>query len=205
MIVRELIPLGKDRFRIITDETFAFVLYKGELPLYHIEPGMQLDRRMIQKIYDEILYKRVKARALKLLLQRPYTMKQLKDKLLDGGYPEELADHALSYVGSFHYVDDDLYAENFIRSQMGAHSRKEIEHKLSQKGISRETIADAFSRMEDAEELSDDHVVVLDLLKKRRYDPHDSTEKDRERQIAYLVRKGFSLSTVLDVMKQLDQ
>ncbi len=205
MIVRELVPLGKDRFRIITDETFAFVLYKGELPLYHIEPGMQLDRQLIQKIYDEILYRRVKARALKLLLQRPYTTKQLKDKLQGGGYPEELADYALDYVGSFRYVDDDLYAENFIRSQMGAHSRKEIEYKLSQKGITREMIDDAFSRLEEAEELSDDHAVVLDLLKKRRYDPLRAAEKDREKQIAYLVRKGFSLSTVLDVLKQLDQ
>ena len=204
MIVRELQPLGKDRFRIITDEAFAFVLYKGELPLYHIEPGVILDPQAIQKIYDEILYRRVKARALKLLLQRPYTTRQLKDKLLDGGYPEELADYALAYVGSFHYVDDDLYAENFIRSKMDAHSRKEIEHTLSLKGIGRETIAEAFLRLEEADELTDDHAVVADLLKKRRYTPASGSEKDREKQIAYLIRKGFSLSTVLDVMKQYD-
>lgn len=205
MIIRELQPVGKNRIKIVTDDAFAFVLYKGELPLYHLEVGAELSDAMLHTIYEEILYKRVKLRAMKLLLQKRYTKKQLKDKLLQGGYPEEVADHALSYVSSFHYVDDDSYIADYIRAHQAVRSRKEIEQKLFQRGISHEEIERVYLQLSDEGELNSEEEAIKILFEKKHFKEKISDKKERDKCIAFFLRKGFSSYTVLNFIKKAEQ
>ena len=115
MIVTGLEELTKSRSRVSIDGEFAFVLYKGELRHFHLQVGEELGKKDYETIMQEILPKRAKLRAMNLLLKKDYTTAKLREKLLLGGYPEEIVDIALEYVASFHYVDDLRFAMDFIR------------------------------------------------------------------------------------------
>ena len=136
MTITKIEPVSKTRFQIFLDGKPAFCLYRGELSRYHLVPGAFLEEEAYQKICEEVLVKRAKLRAMHLLNQMGRTEQQLKDKLIRGGYPEEVAEAALCYVKSFGYVNDLEYARSFILGRKSRKSAKEMQAALREKGVS---------------------------------------------------------------------
>jgi len=60
MIVTKIEPCTKTKFKIYLDETFAFVLYKGEVSRFCIKIGEELSPETEQKIRQEVILKRAK-------------------------------------------------------------------------------------------------------------------------------------------------
>ncbi len=98
MIVTDIIEISKKQCKIMIDNEFAFVLYKGELHLYGIKKREPIEEKNYDKIMNEVLIKRVKLRAMNLLKSRAYTEKKLRDKLRAGQYPPSCIEEALTYV-----------------------------------------------------------------------------------------------------------
>ena len=73
-----------------------------------------------------VLPKRCKLRAMNLLKEINYTVYKLNKKLLDGGYPENIANDTIDYVASFGYVDDLKYAMAYITEKESSYSGSEI-------------------------------------------------------------------------------
>lgn len=200
MRVLKIEELSKTRNKVITDSGFAFVLYKGELRHYGIAEGSEISRETISEIQDLLLPKRAKLRAMNLLMKRQYTEKQLYDKLIQGGYDAATAEAALVYVRSFHYVDDAEYASEFIRCNSGKRSRREIEQKLRQRGISSEMIAEAFDRMQEMGFSCNEEDMIRTLLQKKHFDPAQADDREKQRLYGFFYRKGFSMDLVRRVM-----
>ena len=133
MIVTEIEPYTKTKFKVYLDGKFAFVLYKGELSRYGIRRDEVITDGTVEKIETEVILKRAKLRAMHLLEDMDRTEAALREKLRQGCYTQEMIDRAVDYVKSFGYLDDARYAENFVRSRQGAKSRKEIRAALMQK------------------------------------------------------------------------
>ncbi|MGN1146672.1 MAG: regulatory protein RecX, partial [Acetatifactor sp.] len=64
MIVTQIVEMSKTRSKIYIDQEFAFVLYKGELRLYHICEGQEIAWEDYRTIMEEVLPKRAKLRAM---------------------------------------------------------------------------------------------------------------------------------------------
>ena len=140
------------------------VYTKGELSRYHLTEGGSLDEEVYQRICQETLLRRAKLRAMHLLNQMGRTKAQLRKKLLDGGYPEEVVDDAMAYVSSFGYVNDLEYARSFILGRKHRKSRKEIFVSLSEKGVPAEQIEEA---MAECYETEDTEQAIRELLRKK--------------------------------------
>ena len=138
MIVTKIEPCTKTKFKIYIDETFKFVLYKGEVSRFGIRIGEEIPPETEEKIRTEVLLKRAKLRAMHLLEDMDRTESALREKLRQGLYPSDVTEAAIEYVKSFGYLDDVRYAENFVRSRQNVKSKKEIGTALLQKGISSE-------------------------------------------------------------------
>lgn len=192
MRVTRIEEMSKSRCRVFIDEEFAFVLYKGELRLYHIAAGEEISPEDYQTITQEILPKRAKLRAMNLLKNREYTKKQLYDKLKDGYYPEKIIEEALEYVESFHYTDDLRYAVSFIAGHENTRSRRRIEQDLLGRGIDKLTLERAWQEWEEQGGTQDESAMIRELLRKRGYDPENADNKEKQRMGAFLMRRGFS-------------
>ena len=192
MTVTRIEELSKSRSRVYIDDQFAFVLYKGELRLYHLREGEEIALQDYETILGEILPKRAKLRAMNLLKSRDYTVSQLRQKLEQGGYPEAVAEEALGYVESFHYTDDLRYAVSFIAGHENSRSRRRIEQDLMRRGICREPLEKAWLEWEEQGGRQDEHAIIRELLRKKKFDPECADEKEKLRIYAFLLRKGFS-------------
>ncbi|MCI9651162.1 MAG: regulatory protein RecX [Lachnospiraceae bacterium] len=196
MRVTEITEVSKSRMRISTDEGLTFVLYRGELRRFRIRQGEEIEEEALRAVLEEILPKRAKLRAMNLLKNRDYTVRQLGDKLREGGYPEEIIGEALDYVQGFRYTDDLRYAENFIRCHIQDRSRRRIESDLLGRGIDRDTLESAWAGFEAEGGCQDEQAMIQALLAKKGFDRGTAQPKERQRMYGYLMRKGFDCEQV---------
>ena len=202
MTVTEIRPVTKQKYQIEVEGHSPFVLYKGEVFRYHIEKDREISPEIYREIIEEVLTKRAKLRALHLLEQGDRTKKDLEEKLLKNGYPPEAVEAALAYVESFHYIDDKRYALSYIQNQSGRKGRARIQMELRRKGVPQEYIDQAFQEMEEE---TDTEAVIRELVQKKRRGQGPMDEKEKQRLYGFLLRRGFSTSDILCVLREFSE
>ncbi|RGU94910.1 regulatory protein RecX [Clostridium sp. AF15-17LB] len=198
MIVTKIEPVTKTRYRIYVDGQFAFILYKGELSRYHIAQDEEITEEAYETIRTEVILKRVKLKAMHLLNDMDRTEGQLRTKLGQGGYTEDMIDAAIDYVKAFGYINDDAYVRRFIMGRKERKSRREMKAALSQKGIPKEQIDAA---MEECYGTEDSQAAIRKILEKKKYDPATAQDAEKRRIMGYLTRKGFSYDDIRHVIQ----
>lgn len=201
MTVTRIEEISRSRSKVFTDDVFAFVLYKGELRLYGIAEGEEISEDTYHTIIEEVLTKRAKLRAMNLLKGREYTVKQLRDKLKEGGYPEEVTEAALDYVAGYRYTDDLRYAVAYMSEHENDKSRRRIEQDLQARGIDKDTLKRAWAEWEEEGGSQNEQEMISRLLEKRHYDPDSADRKEQQKTYTFLLRRGFSGEQIRKAMK----
>ena len=201
MKVTKIESVTKTKFKVYVDDQFAFVLYKGELSRYRIVAEQEITREIFQKIKEEVILKRAKLRALHLLNDMDRTESQLRTKLKQGLYPEDIVEQAIAYVKSFGYIGDASYARRYITSRQKSKSKTEIYAELCRKGVARDEIDAA---MEECYEDIDETAAIKEILRKKRFDIQKATDLEKQKLYGYLARKGFSYDGIRQVIQVSD-
>lgn len=208
MQIESIEAISKDKSRIKLDSGEKFLLYKGEIRTLHLKENSDISAETYKSIVKGILPKRAKLRLLNLIKVKSYTEYQLRKKLQDSEYPEDIIDEAIEYVKSFHYIDDRAFAVDFINLHSNQHSKKEMYLKLSQKGIQKEVLDAAFTEVygsyQDAREGEsfDETSLIKKTLKKRGF-TGEETYEERQKLLAYFYRRGFEMDSVYKAMDAL--
>ena len=188
--------LGGGRFLVQTEEGDAFPMYKGELRHYGIREGEELGEESFREIMEELLPNRAKKKALHLLERLDRTETQLRQKLTELRYPKEIVEEAVSYVKSFHYIDDVRYARQYIESRGERESIRQMRTALLQKGIAGEILDGVLQDTEPP----DEEKQIRRWMEKRQYDPEAADEKERARMYRFLLRKGYSCENIRNLL-----
>ena len=204
-VITSIEELDKSRVKVYIDEQFAFVLYKGELRSMGLKQNSAITEHQLFQITSEILPKRAKKRAMNLLQKRQYTEKQLRDKLKQGLYQEEVIADAVEYVKSFHYIDDLRFASDYILYYSEYRSRGRIENDLIKKGIDRDVILKAYALTEEKDNLTDEQDLIRKELEKKHFHIDEADFTQKQKIIGYLYRKGFRLENIRNVIDVVDE
>jgi len=191
MIITEIVTLDQRRSRVSVDGSFAFVLYKREIKKYDIELEKEISRECYDEILSDVIIHRAKARILYLLKASDRTEKQLYDKLKEGYYPKEAIEVAIAYAKSYHYIDDERYARNYIQFHGKKNSKKQLMYTLLQKGIGKELLENLLE-----ENPVDEDIQIQKWLTKKHYNSENATYEEKQKLGAALVRKGFSVDNI---------
>lgn len=197
LLVTEVIPREKGRTSIRFDNGMEVLLYKGEVRKLGLQEQTVISREKYDEIIYEILGTRAKKRAMFLLERMDRTEHQLRDKMMQNGYPAVCVDLAIDYVKKYHYIDDLRYATNYISYQQKRKSRQKLKIDLLTKGIDKNVIEQALDEAFD----SDEQIKIRQLLEKKHYDPMECDRKEKQKTYQYLMRRGFKGSDILHVMK----
>lgn len=200
MIVTDIVEVTKSRSKVFIDGKFAFVLYKGELRKYSLETDQEISDEIYEELMTVILPKRAKLRSMKLLQNKEYTEKQLRDKLKQGGYPEKIIEEAVSYVKSYHYIDDDRYTAAYIEYHIETKSKQRIIQDLHRKGITNECIEKQWNKLELMGVEGNEEEMIRTILEKKHYSCENADIKEQRRMYAFLLRRGFAGDLVRKAM-----
>lgn len=197
MVITQMDSFGKDKLLITLDEEISFCLYQKEVHHLQLEPGAELTDTLYQEIRKEILIPRARKRTMYLLEKMDRTEAQLREKLRQGRYPEDIIENAIAYVKGFHYVDDLRYAESYVRCYSQSKSRRLLYQELVGKGVPRDLIEQA---LEEEYETEDESAKIVRWLEKKHYSAEEADPKQRQRMYQFLLRKGFRSGDVLRLL-----
>lgn len=160
---------------------------------YHQCPQRQKESRQSPTL------RKTKLKALKLLERMDRTEAQLREKLLAAEFAPEDVEQAIAYVKDFGYLDDERYVRNYIEYRMNQKSRRQLEQELQfRKGVDPELIRKVYEELEPA----DEKTLIRRQLEKKHFCPDACDEKQRQKLIASLLRKGFRMGDVLAVLNE---
>ncbi|MDO4488820.1 MAG: regulatory protein RecX [Eubacteriales bacterium] len=168
---------------MLDEGSVTFLLYKGELK--SLKEGMELSDEAYEKIIEDILLPRAKKRVLYYLKNADKTEFQIKSKLRDGFYPEEVIDKVMDFLHKYRLSDDERFARSFIEAKSGSYSKREIEAKLYAKGLKGEKVKEILSEMSG----EDEYEACEKALRKHFVN-------DRAKDYAFLARKGYSFDAI---------
>ncbi len=138
-----------------------------------------------------------KLKAMRLLMYRPRTEKELYDRLLEEGFSEEDTASAMAYVRSFGYLNDESFASGYVAARSREKGKLRLARELSEKGVAREIIEEVLGADEEEEEEK-----VYRLLLKRAGEPHLPDEKEVRRLSGFFARRGFSTGAFIAALKR---
>lgn len=189
-------PSGRSgKTRVVFGNGTALFLYKSEVKKYELKAGHVPDSTY-DSLIEDVIRPRCRTRALHLISKMDRTESDVRQKLREGGYPEDIIEDTLSFMEEYHYVDDLEYAKAYFRTYGDTKSLKVITQKLLEKGVAKETIRAACEEAYDGSEED----LIRRLLEKRHYDPERADRKEREKTARFLIGKGFSYDRFSDLL-----
>lgn len=191
MKVSEIEPLDKRRSRITLDDGRVFVLYRGEIRRYHLEAGGEIGEELYAGIVGEVLKKRARERSLYYLRSSPKTEQEIRRKLREGYYPDEVIGDTIAFLKKYRFIDDEEYVRSYLEIQGKRKSLPEISRNLAARGISRELMRSVMSEMP-----RDTAPAILETLRKRHVTQDAADPELRKKTVNYLVRRGFSCDEI---------
>ncbi|MDD5043933.1 MAG: regulatory protein RecX [Candidatus Omnitrophica bacterium] len=138
--------------------------------------------------------------AFLLLKYRLRSEAEMRSRLKKKKLPDDIIEAAVGFLKDKDFINDRNFARLWLESRIRRSSGlRKIRQELKLKGIREELIKETVGALEDYDEES----VVLTLAKKRlALLKGVAVEKRRQRLYGWLLRRGFSLDTVIEVLNK---
>ena len=135
--------------------------------------------------------------AYRYLGRRDRTVAEVRRHLEAKGCEAAAVDAAVAELAEAGYLDDARYAQRFAedRRELDGWGSERIAQRLAAAGVDRDLVAAAVADRDDAGELD----AALALLH-RRFATLE-TDRDRDRALGMLVRKGYDLELAYDAIR----
>jgi regulatory protein len=144
-------------------------------------------------------------RAISLLASRPYSIKELRAKLVHHGASAEEADGVVQRLCEAGVLDDAKYAMAYARSKLNGSgaSERRILQELARKGVQQAVVKEAIEHLVADEEI--DTTAVLERVARKKLASLGDLEPlvVRRRLYAFLARRGYDLDEVQTVVQRL--
>jgi len=154
---------------------------------------------------DDPLYEKARQKALRYLLYRGRSIKEVQTRLAEKGFDSAIIKKIVDRFTDLGYLNDKDFARQWARSL--AVSRlwgdRKIEASLFEKGISRDLIKEA---VVEAREEKDEKRAIEELVEKRLRKESEFgvfSYKGKRRVTQSLAGRGFPVGLILDVLKEM--
>jgi regulatory protein len=157
--------------------------------------GKDLDTEQLQELRLSSGRALAREKALEYLSRRPMSRKELKDKLLQKGEDEDIAEYCVQWLSDNGLLDDESYAASVARHYAAkGYGQGRVRTELSRRGINRELWSDAVEQMPDNSSKLDKFIAA------RLKDPEDKAQV--RKVTAALYRRGYSWEDIRSAMSR---
>lgn len=209
MIVTDIKKIDSKRCLVCINYEPAFALYNAEIHRYRINKDENISKKVYEKILWEVLFKRCKERVGYILGKSDKSIYEIKVKLKQGYYPDEIIENVIDEYIRYDYLDDNRYSYNYLRNNIKCKSINRIKNELLIKGISKDIVITAIDELK--EEINNESVADNNILEnvqaqiiekefiKRKYDFILDDRIHLNKIISSLRRKGFEFEDIVKV------
>ncbi|CAN5422000.1 RecX family transcriptional regulator [soil metagenome] len=183
-----------ERASLFVDGKYSFSLSLNELIAERLKINQDLDDAELKRLIKLSVDGKLKARALEWVMNRPRSLRELKDYLYRKKAEPEQIESLLSQFEARGFISDKAFAEWLIdmRSR-GGKSTRAISNELMKKGVSREMIQETLKK-----DYEQERAMLKTLVDKRRQLSRYKNDEIKLKQ--YLLRRGFSYDDIKSVL-----
>ncbi len=142
-------------------------------------------------------------RAVLLLSYRPRSIHEVEDRLKKAGFEHDIIDDAIEKLKQLGYLDDDAFAQSWTKNRIDSrlYGPKRVKQELRLKGVSDEII----SKNLEENSTPEDECERARRLAESKIPSYKGLDKNQlfRRLSQFLLRRGYTSSTVYDVCKSL--
>jgi regulatory protein len=146
---------------------------------------------------DDEQFIEARNKAFHLLSYRERTIKEMRDRLKKKDFSAEVIEKVITYLLEKDYLNEQRFAEMWIRSRINHHprGRKLIYKELKDKGVERKIINSALDEYLSREKELEMASYLMNKWLRRRKDEDSSSYKLKN----YLARKGFNYDMIYEI------
>lgn len=191
---------NKERVNIYLDGEYAFSISAELIYKENIKVKDVVDFEMLKSVADKESYIRCKNSALKMIERSYKTENEVIEKLKIKGYEQKHIEKSIEFLKEYKFLNDDYYAEAFIRDKLSSKGSQRIRQELIKKGISRDIIEkniyeiDKDTEKNIARELANKKLRVIQKSEKDNY-------KISGKLYRFLISRGYTYDIVKEVVK----
>lgn len=186
----------KARCHIYIDNNFVCTLNEFTIFKYKIKVGQEITQQELENIAFENEASEAFELAVDLISKTQKTRKQVYDYLKSKGYLPKLCENTVDKLASYHYINDEVYAKNYVNCYLNKYGKKKMRFALQQRGIENSIIDKVLEDMQPQED------VVLGLaikfMKNKEY-----TQQNFEKLYRHLASKGFDWDLINNAVYQI--
>ncbi len=188
-----------NRFTLYIDDHFAMGL--SVYVAAGVRVGQELSRADLEKLLSAEQLEEARNKALSFLEVRPRSEREVRQRLAQKKYPEEIIDQVMARLGDVKLVDDRDFAKFWVENREGfkPRSKRALQYELRQKGVSSQDITRAVKKVDER-----DSAYRAAHAKALRFKDLDA-QSFREKLTGFLARRGFDYSVTRETVNRLWQ
>lgn len=194
---------SKEVFEVIFEDETKLLLNYNIFEKYKVSVDMDFSQTEIleMKYFSDI--ERAKSRAINYISGKLKTKYEVRLKLRENEFSNEVIDEVLEILENEEYLNDRVYCEIFIedKKRLNGYGKNKIKSLLIQKGVSKSIFEDFLDKFEYEDEF--DNAVKMGIKKLNLLANEEDKFKKKQKIINYLAYRGFSFDVINDVLKEI--
>lgn len=194
---------SKEVFEVVFEDETKLLLNYNIFEKYKVSVDMYFseDEILEMKYFSDI--ERAKSRAMNYISGKLKTKYEVRLKLKENGFAEDVIDEVLDILEKEEYLNDKVYCEIFIedKKKLNGYGKNKIKSLLIQKGISKNIFEDFLNEFEYDEEF--DNALKMGIKKLELLSNEEGNFKKKQKIIDYLTYRGFGFDVINDVLKEI--
>lgn len=183
---------NKTRVSIFIDGEFVCGLDEVAVASARLKIGDTVTADELKSVMEKSELNSAFERAVGYLSAAPRAKKEIRRYLADKSYDKDIIEQTIQKLDAYHYIDDYLYAQSYIKSKSKKYGAFRISSELRQKGISQDVIDELLS------DGAEDNIIEV---AKKYLNSHKSADKQKLKR--FLAGRGFSWDSINGAVSQL--
>lgn len=194
-----------ERVNVYVDGEFRLALAQEIVYRERLGPGDEISDARIAELEGEDALWKARESALNLLSFRARTATELRRRLREKGFADEVVERAVAELVEKGLVDDSAFAETFVRDRVRLRPKgpRRLVQELRAKGVDVDTAEEAIEEVMRGEETSELELARAAVARWARR-PGEDAQKARRRLYGFLVRRGFGGETVRQLLEEVE-
>ena len=185
----------KGMLKIIFDDSSVELVYDEDYYGLGLYDKREFSTEDLEKLKLRTHERLARILALKMILGRKRTRKEVEDRLIENDILRESINVVLDRLEVEGYIDDERYAKKLVNKMRANNkSRKQIEMEFVAKGLD-------VSKLGSIDDIRLDEIVAKNLFDKKFLREDLSDEKTKMRVYNYFKSKGFSYDVIRKYVK----
>lgn len=190
---------NKERVNVYLDGDFAFGLALDAAAGLRV--GQTLSNRDVEELQAVDTFEKAKALAFRFLSYRPRSTAELRRRLLQKGYEENVAENVIDRLIELSLLNDVEFAAYWVeqRETFRPRSLRALRYELYQKGVKREIVEQALSGLDETDSAR------RAVEKKSHQWEHLPRDEFFSKVHRFLQNRGFNYAVAAEISEELWQ